>query len=136
MALTVGIIGLPQSGKTSLFNALTQAGAQVSGYPTSTVQANVAVVQVPDERLEVLAEIFQQHLVRPQIALKTKRVSDLPKRAAKDHSVEPTQHTADRVLICCDKLVHAFLSGSKCFWTTHNDTALRNAFTLVAAWPR
>ncbi len=59
MALTVGIIGLPQSGKTSLFNALTKAGAQVSGYPTSTVQANMAVVQVPDERLEVLADIFQ-----------------------------------------------------------------------------
>lgn len=59
MALTVGIIGLPQSGKTSLFNALTKAGAQVSGYPTSTVQANMAVVQVPDERLGVLAEIFQ-----------------------------------------------------------------------------
>src|SRR5262249_48489101 len=59
MALTVGIIGLPQSGKTSLFNALTKAGAQVSRYPTSTVQANMAVVQVPDERLEVLAKIFQ-----------------------------------------------------------------------------
>ena len=59
MALTVGIIGLPQSGKTSLFNALTKAGAQVSRYPTSTVQANMAVVQVPDERLIVLADIFQ-----------------------------------------------------------------------------
>lgn len=63
MALTVGIIGLPQSGKTSLFNALTKAGAQVSGYPTSTVQANMAVVQVPDERLGVLAEIFQPQKV-------------------------------------------------------------------------
>lgn len=59
MALTVGIIGLPQSGKTSLFNALTRAGAQISGYPTSTVQANVAMVEVPDERLQVLAEMFQ-----------------------------------------------------------------------------
>ncbi len=58
MALTVGIIGLPQAGKTSLFNALTKAGAHISGYPTSTVQANMAVVQVPDERLTVLAEIF------------------------------------------------------------------------------
>ncbi|HEU5198737.1 MAG TPA: redox-regulated ATPase YchF [Ktedonobacterales bacterium] len=65
MALTVGIIGLPQSGKTSLFNALTKAGAQVSGYPTSTVQANMAVVQVPDERLGVLAEIFQPQKVTP-----------------------------------------------------------------------
>ena len=58
MALTVGIIGLPQSGKTTVFNALTKAGAQISGYPTSTVQANRAVVEVPDERLQRLAEIF------------------------------------------------------------------------------
>ncbi len=65
MALTVGIIGLPQAGKTSLFNALTRAGAQVSGYPTSTVQANVAVVQVPDERLTVLADIFHPKKVTP-----------------------------------------------------------------------
>jgi ribosome-binding ATPase len=58
MALTIGIIGLPQSGKTSLFNALTKAGAPISGYATSTVQANQAVVQVPDARLQPLAEIF------------------------------------------------------------------------------
>src|SRR5579872_6828989 len=59
MALTIGIIGLPQSGKTSLFNALTRAGAPVSGYATSTVQANLAVVQVPDARLQPLADIFK-----------------------------------------------------------------------------
>jgi GTP-binding protein YchF len=58
MALTIGIIGLPQSGKTTLFNALTKANAPISGYATSTVQANQAVVQVPDSRLEPLAEIF------------------------------------------------------------------------------
>jgi GTP-binding protein YchF len=58
MALTIGIIGLPQSGKTSLFNAITRAGAPVSGYATSTVQANFAVVQVPDARLQPLANIF------------------------------------------------------------------------------
>ncbi|HLH63802.1 MAG TPA: redox-regulated ATPase YchF [Ktedonobacteraceae bacterium] len=58
MALTIGIIGLPQSGKTTLFNALTKAGAPISGYATSTVQANHAVVQVPDARLQPLAEIF------------------------------------------------------------------------------
>ena len=65
MALTVGIIGLPQSGKTTLFNALTRAGAQISGYPTSTVQANRAVVEVPDERLARLAEIFHPRKVVP-----------------------------------------------------------------------
>jgi GTP-binding protein YchF len=63
MALTIGIIGLPQSGKTTLFNALTKAGAPISGYATSTVQANMAVVQVPDARLQPLAEIFNPRKV-------------------------------------------------------------------------
>jgi len=65
MALTIGIIGLPQSGKTSLFNALTKAGAPISGYATSTVQANLAVVQVPDARLQPLADIFNPKKVTP-----------------------------------------------------------------------
>jgi ribosome-binding ATPase len=65
MALTIGIIGLPQSGKTTLFNALTKAGAPISGYATSTVQANLAVVPVPDARLQPLAEIFKPKKVTP-----------------------------------------------------------------------
>ncbi|MGH2480004.1 MAG: GTPase [Ktedonobacteraceae bacterium] len=65
MALTIGIIGLPQSGKTTLFNALTRANAPISGYATSTVQANVAMVQVPDARLQPLADIFQPKKVTP-----------------------------------------------------------------------
>ena len=65
MALTIGIIGLPQSGKTTLFNALTKAGAPISGYATSTVQANIAMVQVPDARLQPLAEIFNPRKVTP-----------------------------------------------------------------------
>jgi len=56
----------PAAGrKTSLFNALTRAGAPISGYPTSTVQANLAVVPVPDERLQRLAEIFHPKKVTP-----------------------------------------------------------------------
>ena len=65
MALTIGIIGLPQSGKTTLFNALTRANAPISGYATSTVQANVAMVQVPDARLQPLAEIFHPKKTTP-----------------------------------------------------------------------
>jgi GTP-binding protein YchF len=52
----VGIVGLPNAGKSSLFNALTSAGAQIAGYPFTTVEPNVAVVAVPDERLERVAE--------------------------------------------------------------------------------
>src|SRR5256886_9571822 len=65
MSLTNGINGLPQSGKTTLFNALTKAGAPISGYATSTVQANIAVVQVPDPRLQPLADIFKPKKVTP-----------------------------------------------------------------------
>ncbi len=65
MALTIGIVGLPQSGKTTLFNALTKAGVPIGGYATNTVQANVAMVPVPDARLQPLADIFNPRKVTP-----------------------------------------------------------------------
>ncbi len=55
MALQVGIIGLPNSGKSTIFNALTRAGAQVAGYPFCTVDPNYGVAVVPDERLQKVA---------------------------------------------------------------------------------
>jgi len=54
----VGIVGLPNAGKTSLFNALTSAGAQSANYPFTTVDPNVAVVSVPDERLDRVAAVI------------------------------------------------------------------------------
>jgi hypothetical protein len=52
----IGIVGLPNAGKSSLFNALTRAGAETANYPFTTVEPNVAVVPVPDERLDRVAE--------------------------------------------------------------------------------
>ena len=54
--MKVGIVGMPNAGKSSLFNALTKAGAEAANYPFTTIEPNVAVVPVTDERLERLAE--------------------------------------------------------------------------------
>ena len=57
MALHVGIVGLPNVGKSTLLNALSTAGAEVANFPFSTVEPNVGVAAVPDERLEVVARL-------------------------------------------------------------------------------
>lgn len=57
MALKAGIVGLPNVGKSTLFNAITQAGAESANYPFCTIDPNVGVVEVPDERLNKLTEL-------------------------------------------------------------------------------
>ena len=65
MALTIGIVGLPNAGKSTLFNALTKNNVLAANYPFATIEPNVGVVGVPDERLPKLAEIFSSAKVLP-----------------------------------------------------------------------
>ena len=67
MSLQCGIVGLPNVGKSTLFNALTQAGIEAANYPFCTIEPNVGIVEVPDTRLKALSDIVKPQKVQPAI---------------------------------------------------------------------
>ena len=67
MSLKCGIVGLPNVGKSTLFNALTKAGIEAANYPFCTIEPNVGIVEVPDPRLAALSEIVKPQKIQPAI---------------------------------------------------------------------
>ena len=67
MSLKCGIVGLPNVGKSTLFNALTKAGIEAANYPFCTIEPNVGIVEVPDPRMAELAAIVKPQKLQPAI---------------------------------------------------------------------
>ena len=75
MSLKCGIVGLPNVGKSTLFNCLSSAKAQAANLPFCTIEPNVGVITVPDERLTKLAELVDPKVVRQSILWPIKKLS-------------------------------------------------------------
>ena len=65
--MKIGIVGLPNVGKSTLFNSITKAGAESANYPFCTIEPNVGIVAVPDERLKKLAQMYNTKKITPAV---------------------------------------------------------------------
>ncbi len=100
--MKLGIVGLPNVGKSTLFNAITKAGAESANYPFCTIEPNVGVVAVPDERLDILSKIYKTKKV-VQTAIEFYDIAGLVKGASKGEGLGNKFLANIRQ---CDAIVH------------------------------
>ncbi|MGN1258850.1 MAG: redox-regulated ATPase YchF [Christensenellales bacterium] len=100
--MELGVIGLPNVGKSTLFNALTNAGAESANYPFCTIEPNVGIVDVPDDRLTQLAKLYNSKKITPA-SLKFVDIAGLVKGASKGEGLGNKFLASIRE---CDAIVH------------------------------
>ena len=100
--MKLGIVGLPNVGKSTLFNAITDAGAQSANYPFCTIEPNIGVVAVPDKRLDKLAEMYDPDKYTPA-SIEFVDIAGLVKGASKGEGLGNKFLSNIRE---CDAIVH------------------------------
>lgn len=96
MALSIGIVGLPNVGKSTLFTAMTNKGGLAANYPFATIEPNVGIVPVPDDRLQALAEIDHPAKIVPATVEFVDIAASWPERARGRASATSSSRTSAR----------------------------------------